>query len=318
MARRGPREVQSWLAGQPSLAELREAYPADWAAVERELAPLVARGDLEEIKAYVRGLASPTPRAVAQPRRRDREGALISAQVRRQMAATALRRALRSAATSAPPGKRRFNLLNGWVAQRLLFERALVRKPVSLFWFRLIWPLLWQRRLLMPLVEPKGIYCFYSKPLVRKLAAMIGDRSCLEIAAGDGTLSRFLAGEGARIVATDDHSWQRSIDFPEEVIRQDARDALRVHRPEVVICSWPPPANPFERHVFSTPSVQLYVVIASRHRFAAGDWSAYEHQRDFGLEQDEPLGRLVLPPELESAVYVFRRHAPPLGGRGRA
>lgn len=30
----------------------------------------------------------------------------------------------------------------------------------------------------MPLVGPKGIYCFYSRRLVEVLAAAIGDRSC--------------------------------------------------------------------------------------------------------------------------------------------
>jgi hypothetical protein len=307
VTRRGLAGVRSWLAGQPTLSEMKEAYPADWDAVERELEPLIERGDLEEIKAYVRDLASPTGAELASPRRRDRERAVISAQVRRQMAATALRAVLRTAATGAPEGRRRFNLVNGWIAQRLLFERALVRKPVSLRWFRLIWPLLPQRRLLMPLVEPQGIYCFYSRPLVRRLAAMIDERPALEIAAGDGTLSRFLADEGVRIVATDDHSWQGSIDFPATVLQQDAREALRIHRPQVVVCSWPPPGNRFERHVFRTPSVQLYVVIASRHEFAAGDWVAYADQRDFDFELDERLSRLVLPPELESAVYVFRR-----------
>ena len=304
------RDVQEWLAQQPSLGELREAFPADWDAVDAELAPLVERGDLEEIKAYVRDLANPSSGALAAPRRRERQDALISAQVRRQMAAAALRPLLRAAVTGAPPGRRRFNLLNGWVAQRLLFERALVRKPVSMRWFRLIWPLLWQRRMLMPLVEPKGIYCFYSRRLIRELAAMIGDRSTVEIAAGDATLSRFLASEGVRIVATDDHSWSKSIEFPATVVREDARQALRTRRPEVVVCSWPPPGNDFEREVFRTLSVQLYVVIASRHRFAAGDWRAYEQQTDFEFEHDEELSRLVLPPELDSAVYVFRRKQP--------
>ena len=58
----------------------------------------------------------------------------------------------------------------------------------------------------MPLVQPKGIYCFYSKPLIQDLAALIGQRSCIEIAAGDGTLSRFLAAKGVDLTATDDHS----------------------------------------------------------------------------------------------------------------
>ena len=61
-----------------------------------------------------------------------------------------------------------------------------------MFWFKTLWPLLWQRRYLMPLVARKGIYCFYSARLVDRLAALIGDRPALEIAAGDGTLSRFL------------------------------------------------------------------------------------------------------------------------------
>jgi hypothetical protein len=200
----------------------------------------------------------------------------------------------------------RFNLLNGYLAQRLLFRRDLERKPVSLFWFRLLWPLLWQRRRLMPLVSAKGIYCFYSRRLIEELAALIGDRPCLEIAAGDGTLARFLAGAGVDVVATDDHSW-RQIRFPAEVLRQDARTALRVHRPRAVICSWPPADNRFEKYVFSTASVDLYVVIASAREFGTGDWAAYRGQTEFDLTRDERLGALVLPPELESTVYVFRR-----------
>ncbi len=44
-------------------------------------------------------------------------------------------------------GTVRFNLLNGYLAQRLLFAKGLERKPVSIHWFRVLWPLLWQRRL---------------------------------------------------------------------------------------------------------------------------------------------------------------------------
>lgn len=223
------------------------------------------------------------------------------------MRAAALKQLCFSAATGVTAGRVRFNLLNGYVAQRLLFAGGLERKPVSLAWFRLLWPLLWQRRLLMPLVGPKGIYCFYSRKLIRALASQIGDRSCLEIAAGDGTLSRFLADEGVEVTATDDHSWKQSISFPDSVRRLDARQALRVHQPQAVVCSWPPAGNPFEREVFKTRSVELYVVVSSRHRFASGDWAAYERQRGFDFAEDPDLSRLVLPPELEAAVYVFRR-----------
>jgi hypothetical protein len=142
--------------------------------------------------------------------------------------------------------------------------------------------------------------------LVEQLAALIGERTCLEIAAGDGTLSRFLADAGVDITATDDHSW-KDVTFPASVIEEDARESLRRRKPRVVICSWPPAGNTFERHVFKTPSVELYVVIGSRHRFASGDWTAYEAQTTFAFAVDEELGGLVLPPEIEPAVYRFTR-----------
>jgi hypothetical protein len=77
----------------------------------------------------------------------------------------------------------------------------------------------------------------------------------------------------------------------------------------VVICSWPPAGNDFEREVFRTATVALYVVVGSRHRFATGNWAAYEEQAEFDFAEDPELGRLVLPPELDAAVYVFRRRA---------
>jgi hypothetical protein len=289
MAPRRPQDVRAWLETRPSLAELRAAYPADADAVQGELSELIARGDLKGLEAAVLEIA---PKAL----------------VRRRIAAELLRElALAHAARGTKGGRIRFNLLNGWVAQRLLFARGLERKPVSLWRFRLLWPLLWQRRLLMPLVGPKGIYCFYSAPLIERLAERIGDRRCLEIAAGDGTLARFLADAGVDVVATDDHSWTQSVTFPASVLREDAETALRLHAPQVVIASWPPAGNSFERAVFETEGVELYVVIGSRHRFASGNWTAYEEQTGFTHVEDAELGRLVLPPEVEPAVHVFER-----------
>lgn len=206
-------------------------------------------------------------------------------------------------------GKVRFNLLNGWILQRILFEDNLDRKPASMFWFRLLWPVLWQKRFLMTLVSPKGIYCFYSSELVQQLALLIDGRRCLEIAAGDGTLSRFLAGAGVAVTATDNESWKDRVRTADHVIRQDARAALRVHQPEVVICSWPPARNEFESEVFTTKSVQLYIVISTRREWSSGDWNAYRRQRTFEFVESPSLSRLVLPPELAPAVYLFRRAA---------
>jgi hypothetical protein len=203
--------------------------------------------------------------------------------------------------------KLRFNLINGFVAQRLLFARGLERKPVSMFWFRLFWPLVWQKKRLMPLVQPRGIFCFYSQALIDALVGLVADRSCLEIGAGDGTLARFLKEQGVQLTATDNYGWEKSVTYPDWVLRQDAREALKKYKPEVVICSWPPAQNDFEREVFNLPGVQLYIVIGSRYRFAFGNWKEYERQTAFELTEDKVLSALVLPPELESVVYLFRR-----------
>ncbi len=304
---RRPDAARAFLRQNPSLDELCAAYPAEWEAVERELGQIVARGDVKELQAVIAAVSRSPSSARRRARSKPEQDEQIAAEIRRQMAAAALRRQRVALATGVDDGTVRFGFVNGWVLQKLLFARALDRKPVSMFWFRIIWPLCRQRRFLMSLVQPKGIYCFYSKRLVHALAELIGDASCVEIAAGDGTLTRFLADEGVQITATDDYSWKERIQFPDFVRRQDARTALRVHQPRVVICSWPPAGNPFEREVFKTRSVEMYVVISSRHEFGAGNWAAYRAQTGFDFAEVPALSRLVLPPELEAAVYVFRR-----------
>jgi hypothetical protein len=299
-------EARAWLATRPSLGELKEAYPAEWEAVQRDISAVVRQGDIEAVKAYVHELSRPRTASRAQRRAKGAEEVLLREEIRQKMAAAAVKQMALSTATGVTEGRVRFNLVNGWVAQKLLFKKGLERKPASMLWFRLLWPLLWQRKFLMPLVGPQGIYCFYSERLISRLAALIGDRKCVEIAAGDGTLSRFLDDAGVRITATDDYSW-RDVKFNDCVVKMDAREALAVHGPEVVICSWPPAGNSFEQSVFETPSVQLYVVVGSRHRFAVGNWESYENQDAFDFSLDEELTRLVLPPELDAAVYVFER-----------
>lgn len=128
------------------------------------------------------------------------------------------------------------------------------------------------------------------------MADLIGDRRCLEIAAGDGTLSRFLSQRGVDIVATDDHSWSDTISFPTEVRKLDARRALEEIEAEVVLCSWPPAGNTFERHVFTTPHVNTYVVIGSGSEVSTGDWVTYAQQSGFSMRRDAKLSRRVLPP----------------------
>ena len=307
MKQEGYAKTLEWLKTNPALDELCARYPEEWAAVQQEIYTIVERGIAEELKVYLERLSAP----VVSPDKaqKNREAALPQF-IRSRMAHESVKKLCLStlaADTGVTKGKLRFNLFNGYIAQKLLFSRGLERKPVSLFWFRLFWPLVWQKKRLMPLVQPKGIYCFYSRELVEALAGMIASRSCLEIGAGDGTLTRFLKDRDVALTATDNHGWSQAVAYPDWVIKLDAREALATYSPEVVICSWPPAQNDFERYVFTTPSVQLYIVIGSRHQFAFGNWKDCRQQSAFELEEDKKLGALLLPPELESAVYVFRR-----------
>jgi hypothetical protein len=222
------------------------------------------------------------------------------------MAYLAAQRTVQAAALGA--GRRhRFSLWNGLIIQRLFFARGLVRKPVAMRAFRWLWPLVTQKRLLMPLVNPKGIYAFYSDRLISALAGLVGKRATLEIAAGDGCLSRFLGDAGVTITATDDHSWAHAITYPELVHKLDAAAALARYKPAVVLCSFPPPNNDFEAKVFATDSVETYLVITTRHRFAAGNWESYQAQTAFEISSEPRISRLILPPQIDPALLVFQR-----------
>ena len=284
-------------------------FPQEWAAVQHDISAIVEGGVAEELKFIWKRISKP-PVKPATGNQQQHQTAALSQFVRSRMAQESVKKlclSVLAADTGVTHGKLRFNLFNGFIAQRLLFARELERKPVSLFWFRLLWPLVWQKKRLMPLVQPKGIFCFYSRPLIKALATMIAGRSCLEIGAGDGALARFLKEQGVQLTATDNHGWEKSVAYPKWVLKLDAREALAKYAPEVVICSWPPAQNDFERDVFNSPSVLLYIVIGSRHQFAFGNWKDYTRQTAFELAEDKVLSALVLPPELESVVYVFRR-----------
>lgn len=300
---RRPDDVAAWLRSGPSLQELRDAFPQEWAQVERRVARLVSEGDDAALRAYLTQAAVPAQGGRGHARK---QAEVVADAVRRHMTLEAVRQAAVRAETGVEGERLRLGLVSGWVLQRLLFDgTGLRRKAVSWPAFRLVWPLVPQRRRLMALVRPRGIYCFYARPLVRALDEIIGDRSCLEIAAGDGTLARLLADEGVEITATDDHSWEGQVDFDGSVLREDAATALRTRRPAVVLCAWPPPANTFERKVFTTATVDTYVVLTTTDEANAGDWATYRSQTAFELTEDERLGRYLLPHG--GRVLVFRR-----------
>lgn len=304
-------DVVQWLATKPSLDGLKGRFPKWWEETGSELLDVLGErrlGLVAEHLSRVRSLEASALGHLA-GRGTERDNA-IKDLVKSRMAVMAMEQLLAGAILGKDEGPLRFNRWNGTILQRLLFRRGLERKPVSLFWFRFWWPFLPQRRFLMPLVQPKGIYCFFSTSLVKGLAHRIGTLPALEIAAGDGTLTRFLAAEGVNIRATDNHSWSHAIQYPADVEKNSVGPALAEHRPRAVICSWPPAGNEFERVVLGFPTVSLYIVIASRHSFAAGNWKDYGLQKNFSWTRDEKLSRYVIPPDLDPAVYVFERKTP--------
>ncbi len=300
-----------WLNGNPPLQELMDRYPLEWEeAGGKLLASLENSGALtsDEAAAKARSDLEIWTRRIEKSGQNPQviESALPHL-IRSRMLLQGLEKCYLAAASGKASGKIRFNLINGLIIQRLLFRKGLERKPVSLGWFKFWWPLITQKRLLMPLVQSQGIYCFYSTALIEALAGLINRCSCLEIAAGDGTLASLLAETGVPVTATDDFSWTHAIHYSDRVEKLGAKEALGKFQPQVVLCSWPPPGNPFEKEVFSTRSVELYVVIGSRYRFAGGNWEAYTGQQRFEWQEDRRLSGFVLPPELESSVLVFRR-----------
>jgi hypothetical protein len=311
MEKLSPRDEWDWLNGNPRLDALMKRRPEIWEDAGQELVAALEDGraeKLNELATKAKAAADLWHDRIRRSRKNSKViEAALPALIKSRMSLLALDRCYLAAATGKSSGRIRFNRVNGAIIQRLFFSHHLTRKPVSLGWFRFWWPLVGQKRLLMPLVQPRGIYCFYSHRLIAEIAAVLGSRSCLEIAAGDGTLSRFLADAGLAITATDDYSWNHAIAYPESVVRLDAKQALDRYQPQAVICSWPPPANNFEKWIFSSKSVEIYIVIGSRYSFASGNWKAYSAQTRFEMSCDARLSSYVLPPELDSQVILFRR-----------
>ncbi len=311
MAQRQASDEINWLNTNPCFEELIARYPAIWEETGREIIASASKGQSQHLnEAALKAKAD----AVAWKNRilksRNNPRVVASAVrhiVKSRMIILTLDKGYLAAAAGRTTGKVRFSLLNGLIIQKLLFSRHFTRKAVSLRWFNFWWRFVTQKKLLMPMVQDQGIYCFYSKELLSELEKLAAGRACLEIAAGDGTLTRFLNECGVNTLATDDLSWGFAIEYPENVENIPAKQALAKYHPEVVICSWPPPANSFERQVFACKSVQLYIVIGSRYKFASGNWDSYAEQKHFEWEIDEKLSSLVIPPESGNAVLVFRR-----------
>jgi hypothetical protein len=296
-----------FLETNPSLERLQERFPKDWALAEKLLAAAMKDRDKAKLDQLMKPLDSMVKNTkhsspISKQNARDLQGRLI----RQRMTAIAIERYLKGALKD---GKRdHFTWLDRFILRRLFFTRQHRRKLVSNSLFRVLWPILRNRDMLMPLAESHGIYCFYSKSFVDGLADLIKSDRCLEIAAGDGALAEFLRKRGVTVLATDDQSWSGKVTYEADVEKLDAKAALEKYSPSVVVCSWPPARNGFEQYVFSTESVQRYIMIGSRHKFAAGNWPVYAALKNFSMRRDDGLSMHLLPADFGGAVYVFDRN----------
>ena len=298
--------VLKWLEKNPTLESMQAKYPTHWETVEVDLSQAIETKDHAGLNALLKpldGMVTPTKPKVNPSKQEVRE--VTGKLIRQRMSALAIERFL---STSLTDGKaKHLGRRDLFILRRLFFTKTFGRKLVSNKLFKLLWPFVKRRNLVMPMAESHGVYCFYSKDFVTGLAELIGDSSCLEIAAGDGALARFLRARGTNVVATDDYSWSHRVTFPGDVEKLDALAALQKHTPRIVICSWPPAKNTFERHVFEADSVDRYILIGSRHKFTFGNWPLYQTQKAFTMNVRPELGALLLPPEAGGAVYVFDR-----------
>ena len=302
---------EKFIKSSPGLKELKKDYPELWEEVNTDLIEKIGSGKTDGLYNYIRNIKSITEHLNGRIQQSGSNHKVVENAfpqlIKAKMSALALDQYYLAAMANQFSGKVKFNTFNGLLLQKLLFKQALERKPVSWFWFKFFWPLITQKRILMPLVNKKGIYCFYTDRLIAEIMKIIGSSKTLEIGAGDGTLTRFLKDRGAEITAADDYSWDTFIKYPVDVEFMGAKQALEKYQPGCVICSWPPPWNNFEKHVFQTKSVKIYIVIGSTNESASGNHETYLSQKEFEYKNELRLSKLVVPPELNNAVYIFRR-----------
>lgn len=270
-----------------SLEEMKSRHPKEWARVFKKVEPLIRENRVAEMN------------QLAQEYSHSKAKSKIFKALFDAYSDAVLSRNLE--------GKIQLPRREAWILQRLFFKYELQRKAVSPLGFKLCWPFIREKGIFLSLVASKGIYCFYSKSLLRYLEKVINHRPCIEVAAGDGTLSLLLQERGVAIQATDNYSWAKQIRFPSWVQKISADDALQQMNPEVVVSCWPPPGNHFERKIFETPSVQTYIVLGSRSPGATGNELTYKQVKNFSRREAEEMSKAVYPPEVLPVVYIFER-----------
>ncbi len=306
-----------------TLQDLCTAFPKEWPAIEAKICRILElrdpqkildqrKSNLKDIVYWQEKIKSPSTNKLA----RDKASLEL---VRCKMASLAFDEyfnALR-AKDGTKPAKQtyRFSALAVRFFHRHLSASRRNLRPLPDFLARNIWNLIspQHKSKLLESAYRHGAYCIYTRSFVRSLSRLIGDRLCLEIGSGDGSLASYLKQLGTNIVATDDFSWESSISYGQNVEKIDARSALKKFKPKLVLSSWPPDHNNYERHILASPDIDTYIVLGSRHAFATGDHDAYSSLANFSWECDLVLTNLLFPREIDGCVYIFNSRTSQFG-----
>jgi hypothetical protein len=289
-----------------SLKQLSDRYPAVWQDVAAGLKERVSGGRADQLLAWRQGALGDLQNA----RRIGQFGdpAAASTAVKAQMTLLAIEQFcdVMSGRAGVKPRLRDVMVMN-----LLLLARLKSGHVFSTDGFDRVWR--WMRDPIWAASElqRQGVWSVPTQELAEKIAGLCQGRRVLEIGAGNGLLCHSLKSQGLEITAVDDESWSLGGKLIRargaQVLTRDAVEALKEYSPDVVICSWAPVGNAFEREIFRTKSVHTYLAISSRHSFASGNWGAYQEQQTFNCSTSEPLNSLIRPIEIEQQLLIFRR-----------
>ena len=142
-------EQLRWVQEVATIDELIDKYPHEWVTVHHKLSEIYTTGDISSLQRYIKQETSKSFIAISSLKKETRNSKMLrttsSQIVRARMVTLAVKNQLLKTSTGVSHGKIRFNYVNGFIAQKLFFLSNLKRKPVSLSWFRIIWPLIWQK-----------------------------------------------------------------------------------------------------------------------------------------------------------------------------
>lgn len=206
------------------------------------------------------------------------------------------------------------------VRDQVLLKWGLTRhlqsaKTLTIAQYQKAWARLSDHAAAASAVQQAGFWSVPTTELCLGLKEYIQDRPVLEVGAGRGLFVSALTQVGVKIEGVDNCSWNLAknvIPAAKPFMRlESAEEALRRSKPSVVLGVWPPPGNKFEKVIFETKSVNLYLAIVSAHQFASGNWQDYKAQdsknSQFSCVMNESLNKMLRPLESDQRLLIFRR-----------